>query len=177
VAGVGDLNHDGSDDVMVGASDRGGARIDVYFGGRMLDAQSDLVLTSEPFGGVVGACASAGDFFLDGFSDLFAGSSMNEGGRLVVCDVARYIVVRPSVGEKVPGSTIALGWLGEEPADVSISVDSRATWVRSRRAVGGAAQNRLVLEVPSGRADSVVVRIEPSDPTVTGSASVAFARR
>ena len=84
VAGLGDFNHDGFDDLIVGAdgNDGGGAnagRAYVYFGGLAADATADLLLTGEAPGDFFGfSCASAGDFNGDGFPDAAVSAPLND---------------------------------------------------------------------------------------------------
>jgi hypothetical protein len=81
VAGAGDVNGDGYDDVVVGARlygtglDRARGRAYVFFGGANMDATPDLVLTGEFqddwFGHAVGG---GGDVNGDGFDDILVGA-------------------------------------------------------------------------------------------------------
>jgi hypothetical protein len=86
VAGAGDVNGDGYDDVIVGAhlNDAGGedaGRAYVYFGGVSLNSTPDLIMTGaalyDRFGQAVG---TAGDLNGDGYSDLVVGAYMNDAG-------------------------------------------------------------------------------------------------
>jgi hypothetical protein len=81
VAGAGDVNGDGYDDVIVGAdrNDAGGAdagRAYIFFGGSSMDGTADIILTGslaqDNFGRAV---AGAGDVDKDGYSDVIIGSS------------------------------------------------------------------------------------------------------
>lgn len=77
VAGAGDVNGDGYDDVVVGswryASETG--RAYVYYGGPLPDAVPDLVFTGEAFNSQLGlSVSSAGDFNGDGYPDLLVGA-------------------------------------------------------------------------------------------------------
>jgi len=86
VASAGDLNHDGFDDVVVGAYENsaGGTfagRAYVYFGGAVMNAVADLTLTGAAAGEEFGfSVASAGDVNGDGYDDLVVGAWMSNAG-------------------------------------------------------------------------------------------------
>jgi hypothetical protein len=81
VAGAGDLNADGYDDVIIGAplNDAGGSgsgRAYVYYGGPVADEDADLVLTGEAAGDTFGnSVAGAGDVNGDGHGDMIVGAN------------------------------------------------------------------------------------------------------
>jgi hypothetical protein len=84
VSGAGDLNRDGYDDFMVGASlnDAGGwdaGRVYVYFGGPTLDTTPDLVLTGSWGSNFGRALAGVGDLSGDNYDDFVVGAH-NAGG-------------------------------------------------------------------------------------------------
>ncbi|MEE9432405.1 MAG: FG-GAP-like repeat-containing protein [Melioribacteraceae bacterium] len=88
LAGAGDLNNDGFDDVIVGA---GGNSLDqgayIYFGGTTMDNEVDLELTETVANSFFGASVStAGDVNNDGFDDVIVGSHRfdNSKGRSLV---------------------------------------------------------------------------------------------
>ncbi len=81
VAGVGDINADGFDDVLVGAPTDSGqtdyGQVYVYFGGPQPDSIADLELHGGFPGGKFGfAVGSAGDFNHDGYPDFIVGEPM-----------------------------------------------------------------------------------------------------
>lgn len=86
VAGVGDVNGDGFDDVAVGAyqNDAGGidaGRAYVYYGGPRLADRPNVVLTGAAPGDAFGfAVSGAGDTNKDGFEDVIVGAYHNNAG-------------------------------------------------------------------------------------------------
>ena len=95
VAGAGDVNGDGFDDIAAGApnQDAGGSNagaVYLYFGGPDEDTLPDLVLIGEAAGDNFGwPVAGAGDVNGDGFADVMVGArnsdlSVNNGGRAYV---------------------------------------------------------------------------------------------
>lgn len=86
VSAAGDLNGDGYDDVVVGAerNDSGGAdagRVYIHFGGSVVDAVADLVITGPGMNADFGtSVANAGDVNGDGHPDLIVGAYGFPGG-------------------------------------------------------------------------------------------------
>jgi PKD repeat protein len=76
VAMAGDVNHDGFDDVIVGAA--GAGRAYVYFGGLSMNSQPDLVLSGGP--GYGWSVSGAGDVNGDGYSDVIVGDYADGAG-------------------------------------------------------------------------------------------------
>jgi hypothetical protein len=77
VAGVGDMNGDGFNDVLIG----GGGKAYFYDGGKSMDDIPDLVLLGEGAGDRVGGPYSAtGDLDGDGHNDLIIGDALNSTG-------------------------------------------------------------------------------------------------
>ena len=72
VAGVGDVNGDGYDDVLVGVP--GGNYAKLYFGGSPFDTLADLRFAPEPQGFFGYSVAGGGDVNGDGFPDIVIGA-------------------------------------------------------------------------------------------------------
>jgi len=85
VAGAGDLNNDGYDDVVVGADDAEGGlgRAYFYFGGNPADTIPDIVVTGWiPHGHLGSSAAGLGDINGDGFDDVVIGAHAINAGDL-----------------------------------------------------------------------------------------------
>ncbi|MFH1197916.1 MAG: FG-GAP-like repeat-containing protein [bacterium] len=77
VSGIGDLNNDGFDDVIIGSVDYSDftGRAYIYFGGSSMDNTADITLTGEgPNCYFSAALSSAGDINNDGFNDVIIGA-------------------------------------------------------------------------------------------------------
>ncbi|HSQ59354.1 MAG TPA: PKD domain-containing protein [Acidobacteriota bacterium] len=86
VAGVGDVNGDGLNDLLVTAWASNGiagdaGRAYLFLGGTPMDDQPDLLLNGEAFRDNFGTtCAGAGDFNGDGYGDFIVGAWLNDAG-------------------------------------------------------------------------------------------------
>ncbi|MFH1279243.1 MAG: FG-GAP-like repeat-containing protein [Candidatus Eisenbacteria bacterium] len=86
VASAGDVNGEGSDDMILGAINTAGGgsnagRAYLYHGGPSADGAADLVFTGEAADDYFGySVASAGDMNGDGYADLFVGAPRNDAG-------------------------------------------------------------------------------------------------
>lgn len=74
VASAGDVNNDGYDDVIVGASYSNVGRAYIYFGGSSMDSNPDVILTGTAKSFFGNSVSSAGDFNKDGFDDVIVGA-------------------------------------------------------------------------------------------------------
>jgi YVTN family beta-propeller protein len=166
VAGAGDLNQDGYDDWIVGASgdDGGGVdagRVFVYLGGPSPDANPDLAFTGAPgetFGSLL---AGGGDLNQDGYDDVVAGGPNTSvrvflGGRTI--NSLPDLVV-PILGGTQFRSVSILGDLnGDGYDDVSIDAAVFAeSSVRTSVYLGGSILNGtpdLLLTTPGNSAVS-----------------------
>ncbi len=73
ISGIGDVNNDSYDDVIVGSADWNEAYI--YYGGANMDSVSDLILKGEYDGDYFGMSVSgAGDVNSDGYDDVIVGA-------------------------------------------------------------------------------------------------------
>ncbi len=183
VASAGDVNRDGFADVIVGASgnDAGGAdagQAYVFYGGPFGTpggTSADATLTGAAAGDQYGiTVASAGDISGDGFDDVIVGARFNdaggvEAGRAYVYDFNRYHLLAPNGGEtwNVGGSQ-TISWLGAEPADLWLSVDAGRSFDRLLAGVGGLPSNNVSVQVPHAPTKFAMIKVSPSDPSVTG---------
>jgi hypothetical protein len=185
VGAAGDVNGDGSSDVIVGArgNDTGGAnsgRIYAYFGGSEADATADVEISvaraQDLFGHAVGG---AGDVNGDGLGDVIAGANFNDAGGLVsgrafVFSIYSYVVLSPNGGDLwVGGEPVKVRWLGHDLADLEISFDSGGTWSTLAAGVGGVETNEVTVTAPSVATAFARVRLAYSGEVVTQSTSDA----
>ena len=168
VAGAGDVNGDGYDDVIVGAQRNDAVastagRAYVYFGGTTPNATADLVLSGETLGSYFGVdVAGAGDVNGDGYDDVVVGAygHSSSKGRAYVF----YGGAAPNAVADLTVSGAALGdLLGSAVAGVGdVNGDGYADWAVSEPnsdAVGVDAGRVLVLfggAVPNAVADLVI---------------------
>jgi len=171
LAGPGDMNGDGRDDLAAGAP--GGAGVcRLYYGGAALTPGP--VWTDGTPGGQLGA-ALAGTLDPNGVPEILAGAPLqraasSEGaGAVTLLGTPRYVLESPADGDVwFSGAIETIRWRGAEPAHVTWSVDGGRTWTGPASSVGGSDENQLDLHVPLEPADSVLVRLTPSRAGVSG---------
>ena len=175
VAGVGDVNQDGYDDVVVGAmgNDAGGpqsGRAYLYYGGPGADTQADLTLATNVINGSLGrAVAGAGDVTGDGCVDVIVGAPDGYAGAAYVFDINRYHLLSPAGGETWNvGSVKALSWLGAEPADLWLSTDGGNSYQLQQSSIGGSPSNDIAIRVPHTPTKFARVKLTPSNATIGG---------
>jgi FG-GAP repeat protein/flagellar hook capping protein FlgD/VCBS repeat protein len=171
VAGAGDVNGDGYDDVVVGqnrigfiASQTGRAYL--FLGGSAPDAVPDLDITGTQSNEFVGgSVAGAGDVDGDGYDDLILGANQDiasptAAGKAYVVSIYPYQVESPNGGETwVAGRPATVRWRGHDIADLSISFDAGASYTTLERGVGSEEENELQIVVPSIPTSQARVRL------------------
>jgi len=87
VAGIGDVNGDGFDDVAIGAVNNASNGMNsgcvyIYLGGIVMDSNPDVILTGEAAGDYLSmgsyGLAAAGDVNNDGYDDVIVGAQFND---------------------------------------------------------------------------------------------------
>lgn len=128
LAGAGDLNNDGFDDVIIGA---GGNSLNqgayIYFGGSTMDGDADVVLTETEANSFFGSSvAAAGDLNSDGYDDVIVGSYGFNGsdGRALIyfggenmTDSANVILEGKESSENFGGSVSSAGDVNKDGFD------------------------------------------------------------
>jgi hypothetical protein len=127
VAGAGDVNNDGFDDVLIGARSNDVAGIQagrVYlflgpFSGNLLATSANAIISGGAFDEVGRAVAPAGDLNGDGFADILLGTDVGGDG-----DEGRaYLFYGPLVGQRpvTSADAIILGTFANESLGASVA--------------------------------------------------------
>jgi hypothetical protein len=178
MAGAGDMNGDGRDDLVVGGPGRDGA-CRLFLGGATLVPDASWT-DGQPGSQFGAALAGAGDMNGDGIPEILAGAPLESGprtdgvGSVQALSTPRYVLESPSDGDAwFSGSTTTLRWRGAEPARLELSVDGGAHWVVLAANAGGLGDNALDFTIPEGQADSALIRLTPVLPSVPGGLTVS----
>jgi len=136
----GDINGDGSDDLVVGACYYPGMTLDgrvyVYYGGVLLDTFPDVIISGhngEAFGKSVG---SGGDLNSDGYEDIVVGADENSeaypgAGKVYVFLGGDPMDTIPNCWLHGEGATHYLGWWGVAMSEATNNYDMVITGTRS----------------------------------------------
>jgi hypothetical protein len=147
----------------------------VYYGGAVPNTSADLIFTGEAESDFFGvSVAGAGDLTGDGLDDVVVGASSNDeaaasAGKAYVLDAYRYVLESPNGAEVWPvGSTQTIRWLGRDLADLLLSTDGGATYVRLESRLGGETENEHQLLVPHTPTRFARIKLTPSDTALPG---------
>jgi len=143
VDGIGDINHDGYDDVIVGApgvdaigSDLGEAFI--YYGGSPMNNVSDLVIAGEGDDWELGTVvAGVGDVNKDGYKDIIIGAPGYDNGAVFLYfggttfDTTADLTIKPSDADWYFGTYAAgVGDLnGDGCSDIAVMNNENEAWI------------------------------------------------
>jgi hypothetical protein len=174
-APIGDINHDGYDDILVGAEgypgDTDTGRVYLYYGGSSMDAAADSIFdaenpnTPDEFGGYQTPLAS-GDLNNDGGLDLLIGAPGADDGNY---DGAVYIFYGAAVGGDTTAPTIST----LSPLDNATGVSSTTNLVITfTEVVTAISAKNLVIKKTSD--DTTVETISVTGGLVSGSGSTTI---
>ncbi len=186
VATAGDVNGDGRPDLIVGSLfyNNSLGRAYVFFGGSSLASESasnaDILLGAETEYGEFGlSVASVGDVNGDGYADVIIGAPgyNDAAGRAYVVEIYPYLLITPNGGEHwLAGQSAKVRWLGQDAADVSVSLDSGLSWSTLLTGVGGQADNTVTVLAPGRSTSMGLVRVGYTGQAARTSNSVQSSR-
>jgi len=171
VTGLGDVDGDGFDDLLIGArdaDDNGDQSGSAYLilGGSAPDADFDLVLIGDSGNDRFGyAVAGPGDIDGDGNCDLLIGARMADAvhldaGRAYVVSAAAYHLDAPVAGDLwTAGDTVDVRWHGRRPVDIDLSIDGGWSWRTVAGGVGGSDDNAWTMTVPDTPTATALMRV------------------
>ena len=184
VAAAGDVNDDGYDDVIIGAwsslvgSQGNAGRIYICYGGPDVDSVVDIALSGSERSDYFGQSVSGvGDIDGDGYDDFVVGASAVDSdstnvGRAYIYTPYPYRLLSPDGGEQwVEGRPAVVRWKGRDVADIDLSTDGGATWIRLATGVGGEAENALMITAPAATTDFARLRVTYSGQPASRSTS------
>ena len=152
VSSAGDVNGDGYDDVIVGAS--GYLKAYIFFGGAYMDNIADVTMTGESTSYNFGlSVSSAGDVNGDGYADVVVGAYgylSNKGraylylGGASMNNIADVIMTGVATGDEFGGSVSSAGDMnGDGYSDVIIGAAISNNTGRAYLYLGGAVMNNV----------------------------------
>jgi|GEM_PF-1035278 len=180
VSTAGDVNGDGRPDLIIGDACNCPApgQAYIFFGGSLYSkpaSTADIILSGEANHDFFGASVStAGDVNGDGYADVIIGAfNLNSAtGAAYVIAIYPYQVMSPNGGEQwTAGQPATVRWLGQDAADISLSLDGGLSWATLLSGVGGLADNTVTVIAPTQSSSGALVRVSYNGQYVTHATS------